>query len=184
LRLHLLVYLNECASHQHTIEVPVKACFDIFHDTGCTENHIVSVLRALCANGLLRNISAADIEINSTVALTRSGGYYTSILVNKFVYVEECMHDTAIDDEATWHEISHLTKAIEASVYVSDRMKLRINRANHFLRYLSSLETSLLHTDKLRSLSVVDRIIALITKDMQDATLKIDKYYADRLVHG
>jgi hypothetical protein len=182
LRLYLLVYLNECASHQHTIEVQIKTCFEILGDIGCTENHITLVMNSLYKNGLIRNISATDIDIDSTVALTRCGGYYISIMITKFVYVEECMHDTAIDDDTSWREINHITKAIEAAIYIADRMSLRINRMNLFLDYLKTIETSLLSTDRLKTLAIMDRIIENIKKNMQDVSLKIDRYYSNKLI--
>lgn len=183
LRLWVLNFLNECASFQKTIEVPVKQCFDLFRDLGCTENHLVLVMNDLYKNSLIRNISATDIDIDSTVTLTRCGGYYVSILSKKFAYVEECAHDTSIDDNMFWKDINVLTQEIETATYVSSRMENRITRMNHFLSYLETIEQEQLKSEKLKNIQIMSRIREGVTKDMKNAKLKTDRYQKDKLIN-
>ncbi len=62
----------------------------------------------------------------------------------RMVYVEECMHDTAIDDEDVWNTLSDLTHDVEAEHSVSRRMGIRQKRLSVFTDYLVRLETDVL----------------------------------------
>jgi hypothetical protein len=91
-------------------------------------------------HGLVRNQRAEHIEHDSTIVLTKSGGYYAKVLSRRFVYVEECMFDTAIEERDVWTRLHDLTIAVEGERYPSARMEVRRERMRVFLDYLVALE--------------------------------------------
>jgi len=89
----------------------------------------------------VRSVTAEDLDQESTIVLTRSGGYYTKILSRKFPYVEECMFDTAIDDAEVWQTLQEATAAIEREFVIPRRMEMRKERISAFLDYLYAIES-------------------------------------------
>lgn len=133
LRLHLLDDLLTLAQSEQTVEVPVRHCVDLASRMGASENQVVSSLSLLSRNGLVRNVTAEQISSDSTIVVTRSGGYYVRYLTAKFVYAEECMFDTAIEDPDIWARLADLTELIEGEKSVGARMRRRRERIEVFL---------------------------------------------------
>lgn len=146
IRLYVLRYLLLNAQDENEVEVPVSECIKLFSKAGASTEQILRCLNDLARNGLLRNITAEDTNQNSTIAITRRGGYITKFLTRKFVYIEECMYDTAIEDSRVWQELTSLTVEIETAAKrgAPTQMPLRKKRIEVFLDYLKSLETTFL----------------------------------------
>ncbi|MEO8436421.1 MAG: hypothetical protein ABI596_16095 [Pyrinomonadaceae bacterium] len=141
LRLFIVRFLMLNARDQNEVEVPVRACIDLFSKAGASEAQILEILNYLYQNGLVRNIAAEDILDNSTIAITRRGGYLARFLIKRFVYVEECLYDTAIEDENVWQELRSLTDEVERQRGVPAQMVSRKQRMEVFLNYLQMLES-------------------------------------------
>ncbi|HEX8138691.1 MAG TPA: hypothetical protein VF544_14080 [Pyrinomonadaceae bacterium] len=146
LRLYILKYLLLNAQDENEVEVPVSGCIKLFSRAGASEDQLLLCLNDLADNGLIRSITAEDIHPNSTIAITRRGAYLSKLLTKKFVYVEECMYDTAIEDKNVWQELAALTANIEAEVKrgAPIQMPLRRTRIEFFLNYLQDLESRFL----------------------------------------
>lgn len=140
MRLHLLEELLIKAYSEESVEVPVRHCVEMASRMGASEAQVISTLQFLSANGLVRNVTAEEVSGDSTVVLTRTGGYYTRNLSARFVYTEECMFDTAIEDEATWLQLCDLTDQIENEKSVGSRLKQRRARIEVFADYLAALD--------------------------------------------
>ena len=148
LRFYTLKYLLLNAQAEDEVEVPVVQCIKLFSKAGASEDQILLCLNDLAQNGLIRSITAEDIHHNSTIAITRRGAYLTKFLTRKFVYVEECMHDTAIEDKNVWQNLISLTADIETEAKrgAPTQMPLRKKRIEVFLDYLLTLETKFLQS--------------------------------------
>jgi len=144
LRLFILRLLILNAHDENEVEVPVKNCVELFSRAGASEAQILVCLNDLYQNGLIRNVAAEDVHSNSAVAITRRGGYLAKVLIKRLVYVEECMYDTAIENEIVWNELRALTDDIEAHSAVPAQLASRKRRAQVFLDYLQTLESTFL----------------------------------------
>jgi len=173
LRLNMLTYMLNRAQHEHSVEVPVLDCVRLFSGCGASPAHVVDCLRFLHQKGLVRSVTAEDLDQESTIVLTRSGGYYTKILSRKFPYVEECMFDTAIDDAEVWQTLQEATAAIEREFVIPRRMEMRKERISAFLDYLYAIESqavqSLGDDDDLASMP---HIRMAVLADVDDAIRK------------
>jgi len=173
LRLMLLNYLLARAQHEETVETRVDECIELFSKCGASENQIVTCLTFLSRKALVKSVTAEEIGSAATIILARSGGYYAKILSRKHVYVEECMFDTAIEDPAVWHTLSELTTAIEGQPSVVERWRLRRDRTECFLNYLSQLENESLAL--LGPVSHLASMSQIKESALQDATVAIAK---------
>ena len=147
LRLLRLLLLNELMSKAqiaNAIEVPVSICVDLMSPAGASEAQVVEVLRFLAEHSLIRSTASELLTEDSSVVLTRCGAHYVKLLARRFVYVEECMFDTAIEDAGVWQTLYELTDAIEGEKYPGSRMELRYRRIDAFLHYLVDLESQVL----------------------------------------
>jgi len=178
IRLWLLNHLLTKAQYEHTVEVPVEDCIELFSAFGASENHVVGTLKHLYKHGLVRTVSAEELDAQSTVVATRSGGYYAKILCRKLVYAEEVMLDTAIEDPDAWQALSEDTYAIEAAGSVRERMNLRAERIQRFMSYLVSLESSVLETMAgAAHLRKMPEIMEEVVADADDAVRRSMRYY-------
>ncbi len=140
LRLYILKHLWTIARSESSKDVPSSDFVDIFSKLGISENQILNCLNSLYKNGLLRNTSAEDIDINSNIVITRRGGFYIKYLSTKMAYLEACLYDTAIDDDDAWEVLLNYTISIEVETSIPKRMDIRRSRILYFLEYLSKLQ--------------------------------------------
>ncbi len=177
LRLHLIRYLHENAREARSLEVTAEDCIAIFSRLGASESKILSVLNTLMSNGLVRNSTADQITSDSTIFLTRNGGYYSKFLSASFPYVEACMIDTAIEDEEKWQELADLTAAIENENNISNRMILREERMVSFLGYLNSLEIEALVSLQEDYLASIPLISERVLRQVAQAVVSAHRHY-------
>lgn len=173
-RLAILTYLSNRARSTDTMEVPVQDCVNLFSQLGMSEEQIIDCLNQLVANRIIRTITAEAIEKNSTIVLTRCGGYYIQYLCTTLSYVEACLLDTAIDGANHWAELSDLTLRIEQSHDITGRLELRVKRIKLFMEYLKELETNALENipDK-HVFSSIDRITKVVVDEAERAFYKV-----------
>ena len=174
LRMHILMHLTFCARHRESIEVSVEDCILLFSKTGASEENIITTMKYLQKNALIRSTSANEIDNFETVVATRSGGYYAKTLSHSFPYIEACMLDTSIDDLDTWNELSELTSRIEnESGNIVNRMRLRSDRLKLFLDYLLNIENAAM--DQLHNHEHIRAIPSIQNESLQEAQLAIEK---------
>ncbi|HYT44577.1 MAG TPA: hypothetical protein VEP90_19760 [Methylomirabilota bacterium] len=177
LRLLLLNHLLIKAQHEQSLEVPIADCILLFSNCGASEIQVIDCLSFLYNRGLIRNVTAEDLDSHSTIVVTKSGGYYAKILSKKLIYVEECMFDTAIEDFDVWQVLSDLTVAIEGEPSIATRMELRRERIKNFLDYQSRLESEILELVGTSSLASMDQIKASVLQNADEAVAKSKRYY-------
>ena len=159
LRLQILNYLMLRARKKDSLEVLIQELVDILGPLGASAETVINTIHVLRREGLIRRISTITDSSDGSVAITRSGGYYVSKLVYTMIYVEECMHDTAIDDEDTWNKLSEITYTIENENSVTHRMQTRQERLNIFTEYLQDLETEILSVaPQLQEIAICGKI--------------------------
>lgn len=173
LRLLLLNFLLNRARSDETMETHIGECFQIFTRCGASPEQIVFCLGVLQKRGLVRDVVPQDINENSTITLTRTGGFYVQSLSHRYVYIEECMFDTAIEHPDVWRSLTELTTAIEGRSDILERLKIRRDRIVYFLDYLQDLEAETLeltgYTDQLASIASIKKSVF---KEANDAILK------------
>jgi len=178
LRLTMLNYMLNRAQQEHSVEVSVLDCVRLFSACGASPTHVVDCLRFLQRKGLVRSVAAEDVDQESVIVLTRSGGYYTKILSRKLSYVEECMFDTAIDDVEAWQTLNEATTAIEREFSIPKRMEMRKERITAFLDYLCTIERHAVQAmgDDSDLVSMPQIRIAVLA-DADDAVKKSWRWY-------
>lgn len=136
----ILDYLYRSSRSESTMEVSVEELIRNFAPIGLSDIQIVSILNFFTKKALVRNSIPHDVENQSTVSLTKTGGYYVGVLTNRFQYVEACIYDTAVENGDFWDEIFRLTQLIERETNMYDRMLLRRDRIICFTNYLIEIE--------------------------------------------
>ena len=174
IRLAILSYLSTRARSAETMEVGIQDCVHLFSQFGMSEEQIVNCFSELAANRLIRSITAEAINKNSTIVMTRCGGYYIQYLAGTFSYVESCLLDTAIDDQNCWAELCDLTIRIEVTHDMLNRMELRTQRLKLFMRYLKDVETAAFEgVSNSDALASVDKISKNVIQEAENAIKKI-----------
>lgn len=163
LRLFILRFLMLNAYDENEAEVPATECINLFSKAGASEVQTLECLDYLDKNGLIRNIAAEAVQRNSSVAITRRGAYLSKVVTKRFVYVEECMYDTAIEDGEVWQKLQNLTVEIERQRAVPAQLVSRKRRIEDFLGYLETLEGKFLkllgNYDDLASIGMIRKSV-------------------------
>jgi hypothetical protein len=132
---------------------------------------MLEVLQLLAKQRLIRNVTAQDVQPDSILAARKSGAYFTKVLARRFNYIEECMTDTAIDDERYWGELREQSIAIANERKIAVRMRLRQKRLETFLDYLELLEkgslgdhpaADLRHIEVIRQVALAEVKLAVV----------------------
>lgn len=173
LRAFALQFLLHRAKDEKSMEVSVEECCDLLCRIGASPRQVEECLDFLHRNRLLRTTDSAILSSSSTVAASRSGGYYARILSKKFVYVEECMYDTAIDSTA-WNRISDLTSQILLEKNQLTRMHLRKTRIMLFLQAMDDIENEISSELPLfKNLQTITSTRTAVLDDVDDAIRKL-----------
>ena len=180
LRVSLLRHLAEMAAAESTLNVPVADCIKLFAPAGASQADVLEVLTKLQENRLVGTASAQIISDEENVHITRSGAYYVKVLAKSFAYAEQCMFDTAIEDEETWEQISNLTILIEENrLSIADRMQLRNERILLFMEYLIKLEENMLEQlNDNPHLYVMESIATAVIQEANTALNKSIRYHS------
>src|SRR5680860_1141954 len=179
LRLGLLGHLAAKAQHENTLEVAVSDCIDVFASCGASSRDVLEVLAILQENGLIRTATAESVAAHERIVISRSGGHYLKRLCHTFVYAEQCMMDSAIEDPDVWATLCELTQQVEAPCSIAERMKVRRERIGAFMEYLASLEQLMLAgSPDMPSLILIDGIAKDVIKDADQAVERAARNYS------
>lgn len=178
LRLAVITYLADKAAQESTMNVSVEEIANLFASAGASQSDVTDTLSSLQDSRLVKTSSSKKISMSEEVHITRSGGYYLKDLSSSFVYAEQCMLDTAIEDQDTWSQLTRLTDVIESNrLSLVDRMKLRNERIKVFTDYLVDLENYMLKDKKeTLQLAVMDKIAARINNEADRALASTLRY--------
>ena len=142
LRLFVLRYLYEKGRIEDTVEVSFADLFEKFSILGCDSESLLRLLLQLQKSALVRSVDGADVSPSSKISISRSGGYYITVLVKTMVYVEECIYDCRFEQGDLWESLYALTNEVESCPNMLARMEVRKKRLGIFLAYLKSIEES------------------------------------------
>ncbi|MEG3788808.1 hypothetical protein V1318_01615 [Lysobacter sp. CCNWLW3] len=173
LRAFALQFLLHRAKDEKSMEVSVEECCDLLCRIGATHRKVEDCLDFLHRNGLVRTTDSASLSSKSTIVASRSGGYYARILSRKFIYVEECMYDTAIDSTA-WNRIHDLTAQILLEKNQLVRMHHRKTRIMLFMQSLEDIENEIASELPLfKNFQTIAAIRTAVLDDVDDAIRKL-----------
>jgi hypothetical protein len=174
LRAFLLQFLVRRAKDERLMEVTAVECCEFMSRIGATSAQVMSCLEFLNKQHLVRTTTSEPVSPDSTIVAARSGGYYVRILSRKFVYVEECMYDTAIDSADAWRLIRDLTAQILTEDNRLTRMQQRKERVTIFLQTLEEIENEIVNdVPVMDSLRTISKIRDSVLVDVEDAIRKI-----------
>jgi hypothetical protein len=103
---------------------------------GIRESDALDVLRALAEARAIATADGLSVRPDSQLVPTRLAAYLVKELASDFTYLEFCLLDAAIYDDAHWERIAALTQDVEATHDVVQRIEKRISRAREFLSYM------------------------------------------------
>lgn len=178
LRLYILKLLNYRALDQKTVLTPISDIIKIISKLGASVNHITATLNSLIDNRLVKSEDGKKITTSSILYITKTGGYYISVLTHKLVYLETILLDTAIHDKELWNKLAIKTEEIENLYEVTPRLTKRTERVEIFLNYLQEIENNVLskipNSDYLRH---IDKISISLKSEIHRALSSSRKYY-------
>lgn len=176
LRAFLLQYLINRAKSETSMEVSVIDCCELMSNMGANEKQVLECLTFLSKQRLVRTTTADSVSMESSIVASRSGGYYMRLLSRMFVYVEECMYDTAIDSHEDWISIRDLTATILTERNVFKRMQHRRVRIELFLSILESIEREVVSSAAiLEPFSTIPHIRSAVLANADEAVKKADQ---------
>jgi hypothetical protein len=175
LRSFLLQFLLNRSKTAESMEVTLSECLEVIGPMGASASQIQDVLAVLQRNGLVRTVGAERVNSDSTIVATKSGGYYMKMLTREFVYVEECMWDTAVESDETWRQLTDLTSNIEHEQVSYTRMLDRKKRIVIFLDYLQAIEEEVVRDCmQLRPFVTISLIREAVLNDVDGAIRKLE----------
>jgi hypothetical protein len=173
----VLSFLYNRAQRADSLEVPVQECVKVLSKVGSSEAQLIKCMGLLIKHGMIKTVTAESVNPDSTVTLSRCGGYYLHSLAGTFAYLEACLIDTAIEDSNTWQELAELTNQVEHSRDFAKRMELRYARIMLFLKYLIELEASVLADVAIKDqLLTLPRLAVLVENDAGRAVASARRY--------
>jgi hypothetical protein len=180
LRLHVLQFMYLRARQKETLETRIAEIGQAISPAGASHEAIVKCIQNLRSAGLLRAIYSDGPTDDHIMVITRSGGYYAKLLCKRFVYVEECMHDTAIDRSDYWDQLCDLTDAVEYEHDIPRRMEVRKRRILTFLEYLEDAESRWLsRVPGLDGLRTIPAIVEAVNQETDVAVIRARRWYND-----
>ncbi|MBM9591032.1 hypothetical protein JWG41_11280 [Leptospira sp. 201903075] len=144
IRKFILNFMYLKSQSEKTMEFKVAEMHQFFQPAGLSEMACVKELNFLYKKSLIRNITPKEIEIDSIITLTKTGGYYINNLINRFQYTECCIYDTPIENKVVWENLISVTHLIHNETNIYDRMLKRRERIIIFLDYVIQLENEFL----------------------------------------
>lgn len=140
LRFKIVEYLVEKASAGPYDGALIADIVGTMQRLGINEPDVFGALKLLSEKALIRTTDGLPAISSSTIIPTQLGGYFLRALVTQFAYVEFCAFDTVVYDDDAWDELEALTYEIEQAHRLSDKIRIRIQRARRFLEYCRLLE--------------------------------------------
>jgi hypothetical protein len=151
LRLHTTNWFVSKSRSEAMEAVHTDILLQDLHRVGVSEGDVATTLTQLCDFRILRTSDGLPFQLGSKVLPTRFAPYLIRDLSASFAYFEMCLIDTAIFDDATWHELALQTRQVEMLPRY-EKIVTRIERAKRFLDYLLKVEERWIVECKRRAL--------------------------------
>jgi hypothetical protein len=136
LRIFILSALVKCASSKKFTFLEGRVVLKYMNTMGYGKDITKNILEDLCEKKFADNISFhAEIEQSKYVP-TRLGGYVLRDLIGEFMFIENMLMDTFIHDKKVWDLLDKLCQQINDEQIVLERLKLRIDRAKIFYKFV------------------------------------------------
>ncbi len=160
----------------------MKKLVESFSIIGASDNHILKTLQELYQHGLINSIDAREIDINSVIVITLTGGYYYNVLIRRSEYLENIMFDTPIFNVEIWEQIYSLNEDIKHENNILSRVRKRRDRMMSFLDYIENVEKEFIKKSAMANYSFFEEIEQPIRTQFQDIVNSAKIYYPDRSV--
>lgn len=120
---------------------------------GFGEDAAVAVLADLCRMRFIHTAAHGKAEIAANFYPSRLGGYVVRLLIADLTFLESVMMDTFIANAHVWDRLTQLSEEVDAQRNIVNRLRLRHDRLDEFIAYISSLYAPLLDEAQRRGLS-------------------------------
>jgi hypothetical protein len=145
---------------------------------GISEPDLLSFFTTMHEKGFIRTSDGLPVRPESVFAPTRFAGYALKVLCCEFAYTEMCSIDTVIFDDDDWQKLGTITKEIESTRGMVDRLKSRQTRIEQYLEYMILTEEKWIIDATRCGLSsewlhpLIKDIIAPAVRDSADRAIK------------
>jgi hypothetical protein len=140
LRFQILSRLVELAADAAFEGISVSDITDQLHVVGVPSGLIEGCLKTLLGSRAIRTSDGLLLSPRSTIFPNRLAGYLIHELGSSFNYFEMCLIDSYIFQKDSWTKISDLTAQIENASDDITKIRLRIDRARQYVKYLFYIE--------------------------------------------
>jgi len=140
IRFHIISRLVELAADASFEGVAVSEIIDQLHVVGVPSGLVETCLKTLLDSRTIRTSDGLSLSSQSKIIPNRLAGYLVHELGNSFNYFEMCLVDSYIFQKDFWGKISELTSQIENASDEIIGVRLRIDRARQYMKYLSYIE--------------------------------------------
>jgi hypothetical protein len=140
LRYQILSRLVMLASDAAFEAVAVSELIDQLYLIGIPSATVDACLKVLLHARAIRTSDGLPLSAQSKIIPNRLAGYLVRELGCGFTYFEMCLVDSYIFEKDYWATISDYTIQIESGLDAIASIKLRIERAREYLKYLSHIE--------------------------------------------
>lgn len=152
LRLYILTGIVNFASSQSFRHIDGTEILENMRKIGFGDQIVLRTLQDLCKYRLLNTASHNEPDLQSSFFPTRLGGYIVRDLIAYFAFIENVMFDTFISDSTIWEKLRSLSHQIEGERNLLNRVKLRVNRVEIFIKHLKDLFLPLQQESQRRNL--------------------------------
>lgn len=124
-----------------------------FLEIGFSPDITIAILRDLCRARFIFTASHGAPDFNSSYIPSRLGGYVVRSLLSNFVFLENTLMDTFIENDQKWSELVSLTEQIYRKQKITEKLEIRIQRVSIFFEYMTALYSNIAHEAARRGLS-------------------------------
>jgi hypothetical protein len=167
--------------------VSVPAMFTEFQEVCSDEEGLRRSLQPLLRAALVDTDTGARVSAQDAnfVKLSAAGHYYLNYLMERFAYLDQVCLDTPIQVRSWFDRLHSDSRSISSHHDRYDQVRLRLERAEHFLEYLAQCEAEedrLLEESsfvRMTGKPVTDRLREALTRD-KDPILEGARRASDR----
>lgn len=113
----------------------------------------LSVLKDMCDARYLFTVSHGVASFESTFVPSRLGGHVLRNMLPSFVFLENTMMDTFVDDDTVWESLKQMTSEVYAERMITQKIDKRVERVRLFWNYLTASYKSLQDEASRRAVS-------------------------------
>ncbi|WP_282060594.1 hypothetical protein [Roseobacter litoralis] len=153
LRLFVLSAIVRKCSSRKVSSISGEEIRSALLEMGYSPDITLKILQGMCAARYIFTTAHGKPSFEANYLPSRLGGHALRVLMTEFVFLENVIMDTFIDDDDTWSDLKAITSEIYSERAPTKRIIKRIERVERFYEYLTQLYSGLREEASRRGLS-------------------------------